>query len=224
MTDNQSKDAIKLLKKIIKTPSFSKKEENVVKILESWFKENGIYYKRHLNNLWAENKYFNKKKPTILLNSHHDTVQPNKSYTIDPFHPIEQDGKIFGLGSNDAGGALVSLLYLFKSIYLSQKMNYNFIIACTAEEEIAGANGIKSILEKLPKIDFAIIGEPTLMKLSIAERGLIVFDAKIKGKPGHAAHENNDNAIEKLPKILNWFNQLKFDRVSKLLGPVKTTS
>ena len=223
MTDNQSKDAIKLLKKIIKTPSFSKKEENVVKILESWFKENGINYKRHLNNLWAENKYFNKKKPTILLNSHHDTVQPNKSYTIDPFYPIEKDGKIFGLGSNDAGGALVSLLYLFKSIYLSQKMNYNFIIACTAEEEIAGANGIKCILEKLPKIDFAIIGEPTLMKLSIAERGLIVFDAKIKGKPGHAAHENKDNAIEKLPKILNWFNQLKFDRVSKLLGPVKTT-
>ena len=120
MTDNQSKDAIKLLKKIIKTPSFSKKEEDVVKILESWFKENGIDHKRHLNNLWAENKYFNKKKPTILLNSHHDTVQPNKSYTIDPFYPIEKDGKIFGLGSNDAGGALVSLLYLFKSIYLSQ--------------------------------------------------------------------------------------------------------
>ena len=140
MTDNQSKDAIKLLKKIIKTPSFSKKEENVVKILESWFKQNGINYKRHLNDLWAENKYFNKKKPTILLNSHHDTVQPNKSYTIDPFCPIEKDGKIFGLGSNDAGGALVSLLYLFKSIYLSQKMNYNFIIACTAEEEIEPAS------------------------------------------------------------------------------------
>jgi len=128
MTDNQSKDAIKLLKKIIKTPSFSKKEENVVKILESWFKENGINYKKHLNNLWAENKYFNKKKPTILLNSHHDTVQPNKSYTIDPFYPIEKDGKIFGLGSNDAGGALVSLLYLFKSIYLSQNSSHILIL------------------------------------------------------------------------------------------------
>ena len=223
MIDNQSKDAIKLLKKIIKTPSFSKKEEDVVKILESWFKENGIDYKRHLNNLWAGNKYFNKKKPTILLNSHHDTVQPNKSFTIDPFYPTEKNGKIFGLGSNDAGGALVSLLYLFKTIYLKQNMKYNFIIACTAEEEIAGTNGIKSILKKIPKIDFGIIGEPTQMKLSIAERGLIVFDAKIKGKPSHAAHENIDNAIEKLPKILNWFNQIKFDRVSKLLGPVKTT-
>ena len=223
MDNKKSIGVVRLLKDIIKTPSFSKKEKDVVMILESWFNENGINYKRHLNNLWAENKYFNPKKATILLNSHHDTVQPNKSFTVDPFTPIEKDGKIYGLGSNDAGGALVSLLYLFKSIYLNKNMNYNFIIACTAEEEIAGINGIKSILDELPKIDFAIIGEPTLMKLSIAERGLIVFDAKIKGKPSHAAHENNDNAIEKLPEILNWFKQLKFDRVSKLLGPVKTT-
>ena len=223
MINTESKSAIKLLKKLIKTPSFSNQEKDVVHILESWFIENTIIYERHLNNLWAENKYFDRDKPTILLNSHHDTVKPNKSFTLDPFNPIEKDQKIFGLGSNDAGGSLVSLLYLFKSMYLNENMNYNFVIACTAEEEIAGKNGIKSIIKKIPKIDFGIIGEPTSMKLSIAERGLIVFDATIKGKPGHAAHENKDNAIEKLPNILNWFNQIKFDRVSELLGPVKTT-
>ena len=221
--DNYTDSAIKLLKKLIMTPSFSEEEEGVVKIIETWFTENEIIYERHLNNLWAKNKFFDNDKPTILLNSHHDTVKPNKSFTFDPFEPIIEDGKLYGLGSNDAGGALVSLLHSFKNIYLREKMKYNIIIAATAEEETAGKNGISSILDKIPNIDFAIIGEPTLMDLAVAERGLIVFDAKIKGTPSHAAHQNNDNAIEKVPEFFNWLNSLEFERISEFLGPVKIT-
>ena len=159
-----------LLKNLISTKSYSGEENITADIIEKWFENNKIKSLRSKNNVWAKNKFFDNKKPTILLNSHHDTVKPNKSYTKDPFNPEVIDNKLYGLGSNDAGGALVSLIAAFKYFYNSSNLNYNIIMAATAEEEIAGKNSLRLLLKELPKIDFAIIGEPTLMNLAIARR------------------------------------------------------
>lgn len=223
MSDIQTESAIALLKRLIKTPSFSTEEDETAQILAEWFDANEIPYKRAVNNLWATNQYFDANKPTLLLNSHHDTVMPNEAYTRDPFHPHIEDGKLFGLGSNDAGGCLVSLLTSFAYFYDKQDLSYNIVMVASAEEEISGENGLLSVLPKLPEIDLAIVGEPTLMDMAIAEKGLVVFDAKIKGTPGHAAHPNNNNAIHKTIDVLNWFKNYKFDKTSDTLGEVKMT-
>jgi acetylornithine deacetylase len=159
----------------------------------------------------------------LLLNSHHDTVKPNSAYTKDPFHPHVEDGKMFGLGSNDAGGPLVSLMALFTHYYEHPNPKYNLIIAATAEEESSGPLGLNSLLKTLPHIDVALVGEPTLMQLAVAEKGLVVFDAVISGTASHAAHPNADNPIMKLPEVLNWFNSFTFKKESEVLGPVKMT-
>jgi len=216
-------EAIELLKKLIETPSFSKEEDKTATLLEGWFQKFDIPFNRHLNNIWAINKGFDPSKPTLLLNSHHDTVRPNSAYTKDPFTVDVVDGKLCGLGSNDAGGCLVSLLAAFTWFYKQENLNYNLVFAGTAEEEINGANGIASLLPLLPQIDLAIVGEPTLMQLAIAEKGLVVFDAVVKGTPSHAAHPNNNNAIYKSADILKWFENFKFDKVSEVLGEVKLT-
>jgi len=216
-------DSIDLLKNLIKIKSFSGKENLTGDLIEKWFNKNNIKHKRNKNNIWAKNKFFDNEKPTILLNSHHDTVKPNESYTKDPFNPDIVQNKLYGLGSNDAGGALVSLMSVFKYFYESSDLNYNIIIATTAEEEIAGENSIRLLLKELPEINFAIIGEPTLMNLAIAEKGLVVFDGKINGTASHAAHENKNNAINKLSEIINWFKNFKFEKISSFLGPVKLT-
>ena len=169
-------NAIKLLKDLIAIESFSFNEDKSADRIENWFKSYNIDFKRHKNNVYAFNKYFNKSKPTILLNSHHDTVKPNKGYTNDPFESKVENGKLYGLGSNDAGGALVSLIAVFTYLYNKKELNYNLSILASAEEESSGYNGIGSVIPLIPEIDFAIIGEPTLMKMAIAERGLIVFD------------------------------------------------
>jgi acetylornithine deacetylase len=169
----------------------------------------------------ARNAYSDNTKPTILLNSHHDTVQPNKGYTKEPFQPVIEGDKLFGLGSNDAGACLVALMMSFLYFYLNQDMRYNLIFAATAEEEISGANGIQAALTHLPKIDFAIVGEPTLMQMAVAERGLVVMDCVAEGKAGHAAREEGDNAIYKAMKDISWINTFSFEKVSELLGPVK---
>lgn len=221
--DLLQKKAIELLKKLIETKSFSKEEENTANLLENWLREHKIPFYRHLNNVWAVNKHFDKSKPTLLLNSHHDTVKPNSAYTNDPFEAKVEDGKLFGLGSNDAGGCLVSLLATFTHFYEVEDLNYNLLFAGTAEEEINGENGISCLLPKIPRIDVAIVGEPTLMKLAIAEKGLIVFDAVVKGTPSHAAHPNDDNAIYKTAKVLEWFENFSFKKISEVLGPVKLT-
>lgn len=213
--------AVDLLKKLIATPSFSKEENNTAAILNSFFKEQNILAEIFLNNVWAKNKYFDESKPTILLNSHHDTVKPNKGYTLDPFLPIEKEGKLFGLGSNDAGGPLVSLIAVFLYYYERKGLKYNFIIAATAEEEISGHNGIEALLPKLGNIDFALVGEPTQMQMAIAERGLMVLDCTSHGVAGHAAREEGDNAIYKALNDIEWFKSYQFDKVSDLLGPVK---
>ena len=223
MSDEQTESAIALLKRLIKTPSFSTKEDETAQILAEWFDVNEIPYQRLVNNLWATNKYFDESKPTLLLNSHHDTVMPNEAYTRDPFDPHIEDGKLYGLGSNDAGGCLVSLLTCFAHFYKQQDLSYNLVIVASAEEEISGENGLLSVLPIIPKIDVAIVGEPTLMDVAIAEKGLVVFDAKVKGTPGHAAHPNNNNAMDKTIEALTWFKNYKFDKTSDTLGDVKMT-
>ena len=197
--------AIDLLKDLIATPSFSKEENKTADRIGEWFDDHQIPYQRRGNNLWAKNKAFNPQKPTLLLNSHHDTVKPNTAYTNDPFEPKIENGKLYGLGSNDAGGALVSLIALFTNFYDVEDPKYNLVMAASAEEEIAGQDSLRGLLSELPKIDVAIVGEPTEMHLAVAEKGLLVFDAVIKGTPGHAAHPNDDNPIMKLPKVLEWF-------------------
>ncbi len=216
-------EAIDLLKKLIQTQSFSEEEDQTAALLENWMEFHNISYQRDRNNVWAKNKNFDPDKPTLLLNSHHDTVKPNKAYTRDPFKAEVQDGKLFGLGSNDAGGCLVSLLATFTYFYNSEDLNHNIIFAGTAEEETNGKNGISMMLPIMPKIDVAIVGEPTLMNLAIAEKGLVVFDAKVRGRPSHAAHPNDDNCIYKSAKALQWFEKYHFPKVSEVLGEVKLT-
>ena len=214
-------DAVALLKKLIAAPSFSREEEKTRDILNNFLLSKGITTFTHLNNVWARNRYFDASKPTILLNSHHDTVKPNKGYTIDPYMPLEKDRKLFGLGSNDAGGCLVSLIAAFLHFYNSRDLKYNLIIALTAEEEISGRNGVEALLPLMDKIEFGIVGEPTQMQMAVAEKGLMVLDCIAHGKAGHAAREEGDNAIIHAIKDIEWFNNYHFDKISPLLGPVK---
>lgn len=216
-------DAIALLKNLIETSSFSSEEQNTALLIESWFLENKIAYQRTQNNVWAVNKYFDESKPTFLLNSHHDTVQPNKAYTKDPFKAIVENGKLYGLGSNDAGGCLVSLLATFTYFYHHKNLKYNLVVVASAEEESSGKNGLNSMLSIIPEVAVAIVGEPTLMQLAIAEKGLVVFDAKVIGTPSHAAHLNDDNAIYNTIDVLKWFQNFQFKKTSKSLGDVKMT-
>ncbi len=216
-------EAISLLKSLIKTPSFSSEEHHTALLIESWFQDSDISFNRTNNNIWAINKYFDETKPTLLLNSHHDTVRPNNGYTKDPFDPIINAGKLYGLGSNDAGGCLVSLLATFSFFYHHKNLKYNLVMVASAEEESSGENGLNSMLSIIPEISVAIIGEPTLMQLAIAEKGLIVFDAKVIGTPGHAAHKNDDNAIYNSIEVLKWFQEYTFEKHSESLGDVKMT-
>jgi len=222
LTENKPyKDAVELLQKLIATPSFSKEEDKTVGIIEQFFSQKDIPSNRLLNNVWCVNKYFDADKPTILLNSHHDTVKPNPQYTKDPFSPSIEESKLYGLGSNDAGGCLVSLIAAFCHFYESDDMKYNIVLAATAEEEISGKNGIESILSSLPAIDFAIVGEPTLTNLAIAEKGLLVLDCTATGKAGHAAREEGENAIYKAMQDISWFQTYQFPKISETLGPIK---
>lgn len=216
-------EAIALLKKLIETPSFSSEEEHTAKHIENWFAHYKIPFKRAKNNVWATNLHFDESKPTLLLNSHHDTVKPNNGYTKNPFQAIVEDGKLYGLGSNDAGGCLVSLIATFTHFYSQPNLQYNLVIVASAEEESSGANGLNSMLSIIPKIDVAIVGEPTLMQLAVAEKGLLVFDAVVKGTPSHAAHPNTDNAIYNTIEVLNWFQNYTFEKTSSVLGDVKMT-
>ena len=167
-----TQEAIALLKALIETPSFSSEEDQTALLIENWFTQNGIPFQRENNNIWAFNQHFDKSKPTLLLNSHHDTVKPNQGYTNDPFEAIVKDGKLFGLGSNDAGGCLVSLLATFVHFYSQENLPYNIVIVASAEEESSGKNGLNSVLKHLPELDCAIVGEPTLMQFAVAEKGL----------------------------------------------------
>ncbi len=216
-------EAIELLKQLIETQSFSSEEDQTALLLENWFVNNNIPFKRNAHNVWAVNTYFDESKPTLLLNSHHDTVKPNNGYTKDPFKAIIENGKLFGLGSNDASGCLVSLLATFAHFYQQKNLKYNLVIVASAEEESSGDNGLNSMLSIIPNIDVAIVGEPTLMNLAVAEKGLVVFDAEVKGTPSHAAHPNNNNAIYNTIDVLKWFEEYQFEKSSDALGDVKMT-
>ncbi|MCL6267614.1 M20 family metallo-hydrolase [Flagellimonas myxillae] len=215
--------AIELLKQLISIQSFSGEEDQTGDAIAAWLQGFGVKTERQFNNIYAFNKHFDSNKPTLLLNSHHDTVKPNKAYTRDPFLPHIEDGKLYGLGSNDAGGCLVSLLATFVQFYELEGLNHNLIIAATAEEENAGEKSLRSLLTILPPIDVAIVGEPTLLDLAIAEKGLVVFDAVVEGTPSHAAHPNTNNSIYNTIDVLNWFKDYSFEKVSDALGEVKLT-
>jgi acetylornithine deacetylase len=221
--ENLTTSAIQLLKDLIEIPSFSSEEHLTAARIEAWFINYKIPFQRTRNNIWATNADFDPSKSTLLLNSHHDTVKPNNGYTKDPFKAQVEDGKLFGLGSNDAGGCLVSLMATFTYFYAHKNLNYNLVIVASAEEESSGDAGLNSMLSIIPKIDVAIVGEPTLMQLAVAEKGLVVFDALVKGTPGHAAHPNTDNAIYNTIEVLQWFKDFRFEKDSDSLGPVKMT-
>lgn len=214
-------EATNLLKRLIAQPSFSKEEEKTGDLIAAYLDSKGVPAHRLENNIWARNKHFDPAKPTILLNSHHDTVKPNKAYTLDPFSPLEKDGRLYGLGSNDAGGCLVSLIATFIYFFEAKNLTHNIILAATAEEEISGHNGIELLLPLLPAIGWGIVGEPTKLGLAVAEKGLLVLDCTSHGKAGHAAREEGENAIYKALKDIEWFRAYRAPRVSDLLGPVK---
>lgn len=222
MFQEETNDAIALLQQLIAIQSYSKEESTAADFLERYIEIKGYVVSRKENNVWMLSPGFEPKRPTILLNSHIDTVKPVAGWTRDPFSPVIEDGKLFGLGSNDAGASVVSLLHAF--FYLTQKQqHYNLIFAASAEEEISGENGIESLLKELPKIDFAIVGEPTGMNLAIAEKGLMVLDCIVTGLAGHAARNEGDNAIYKALPAIEWFKNYEFEKKSELLGVVKMT-
>ena len=223
MISQLKEDALELLKRLIATQSFSKEEDESALLIMQWLSSHDIKFGSSQHNIWAKNIYFDSSKPTILLNSHHDTVKPNKGYTRDPLHAEIIDGKLFGLGSNDAGGSLVALMALFAYYYNHKNMKYNLLLLASAEEENSGAGGIRSVVPKLPEINFAIVGEPTLMHLAIAEKGLLVLDCYAHGEAGHAAHGLGDNSIYKAMDAITWFKNFKFPKVSETLGEIKMT-
>lgn len=212
--------ALALLKALIAIPSYSGEEAETATLIENWLQHRGIETQRLEHNVWAVNRYFDPNKPTLLLNSHHDTVRPNAGYTLPPHQPIVQENRLYGLGSNDAGGCLVSLMTAFAHYYARNDLSHNIILAATAEEENSGANGIRKLLPALPKIDVAIVGEPTEMQLAIAEKGLLVIDAYASGVAGHAAHDNTENAIYNALKDIETLRYLPLKN-SDLLGKTK---
>lgn len=214
-------NALTLLQELIAIPSFSKEENGTASAIEDFFKKNGVACNRVGNNIWARNKHFNNAKPTILLNSHHDTVRPNAGFTRDPFNAEINEGKLYGLGSNDAGGPLVALIATFLHYYDRNDLAYNVVMAATAEEEISGTGGIESIWQLIQPIEFAIVGEPTLCEMATAEKGLMVLDCIAKGKPGHAAREEGINAIYLAIKDIEWFRTFRFPKHSEALGDMK---
>jgi acetylornithine deacetylase/succinyl-diaminopimelate desuccinylase-like protein len=214
-------DAVALLKQLIATPSFSKDEGKTADLLQVYLLQHGIESHRTGNNVWATCRNFRADRPTLMLNSHHDTVKPNPAYTLNPFEPIIKDGKLYGLGSNDAGGPLVALLATFVHFYEHAGLPYNLLMAATAEEEISGTQGIEMLLPTLPPIDCAIVGEPTLTDVAVAEKGLMVIDCVSAGKAGHAAREEGVNAIYEALADIEWFRTYQFPKKSATLGTVK---
>ena len=213
-------EALNLLKVLISTPSMSREEEAAANALQNYMERSGILTNRSGNNVWCVSPQFSLDKPTLLLNSHIDTVKPVSGWQKQPFTPTEVNGKLYGLGSNDAGGSLVCLFQTFCRL-TRKEQPYNLIFLASCEEEVSGKNGIESVLPKLPPIALGIVGEPTEMQPAIAEKGLMVLDGTAHGKAGHAAREEGDNAIYHALTDIEWFRTYRFERVSPLLGPVK---
>ncbi|WP_321439178.1 M20 family metallo-hydrolase [uncultured Bacteroides sp.] len=219
-TDYLLSEAVGLLKSLISISSFSREEETAADYLQNYIESIGIETRRKGNNVICVSPMFNLKKPTILLNSHIDTVKPVNGWRKDPFSPTEENGKLYGLGSNDAGASLVSLFQVYQELSKTEQ-SYNLIFLASCEEEVSGKEGIESVLSELPPITFGIVGEPTEMHPAIAEKGLMVLDVTSIGKAGHAARNEGINAIYKALDDINWFKDFRFEKESSLLGPVK---
>ncbi len=215
-------DAVQLLQALIATPRVSRDEASAADLMQERMKQWGLSPQREANNLWVVKEPIDQYKQTILLNAHIDTVKPVKTWTRDPHEPAIEDGRLYGLGSNDCGGGLVSLLQVFR-ILKTCDLPFNLVYLASAEEEVSGKNGIERVLPLLPKIDAAIVGEPTGMQPAIAEKGLMVIDGYAKGVSGHAARDEGVNAIYEALDDLVWLRDYRFEKDSPLLGPTKMT-
>ena len=215
-------DAVELLKKLIATPSVSRNEKDAADIMEQTIRSYGFEPQREANNIWIIDPHYDESRPTLLLNAHIDTVKPVASWTRDPFSPDVEDGVLYGLGSNDCGGGLCSLLQIFRML-TEKPQHYNLIYLASAEEEVSGKDGITRVLPLLPHIDLAIVGEPTGMNPAVAEKGLMVLDVIAHGKSGHAARNEGVNAIYEALDDMRWIRDYKFEKVSEFLGPTKMT-
>ena len=223
MTQEQfTNDAVELLKKLIATPSVSRNEKDAADIMEATIRSYGFTPQRDANNVWIIDPHYDEGKPTLLLNAHIDTVKPVDSWKRDPFHPGIENEILYGLGSNDCGGGLCSLLQMFR-LLTSKPQSYNLIYLASAEEEVSGKDGISRALPLLPHIDVAIVGEPTGMQPAVAEKGLMVLDVIAHGKSGHAARNEGVNAIYEALDDMRWIRDYKFEKVSEFLGPTKMT-
>ncbi|MFI3306328.1 MAG: M20/M25/M40 family metallo-hydrolase [Rikenellaceae bacterium] len=218
--------ALELLKELIATPSHSREEGATASIIERWLNDRGVETLRRGNNILARSKGFDESsKSTLLMNSHHDTVRPAASYTRDPYSPDIEDGRLFGLGSNDAGGSVVGLVSAFVAHYpTSDELPFNILLAITAEEEVMGEGGIRSLYDLLGCVDFAIVGEPTGLNAAVGERGLVVLDCVAEGRSGHAARDEGDNALYRAVRDIEKLRTYRFDRCSELLGEIRLTT
>ena len=215
-------DSISLLRAMIRIPSLSKEELEVADLIQQSLISWGYLPYREGNNTWVCSSNWNENFPTVLLNSHVDTVRPAKAWSVDTFGATEVDGKLIGLGSNDAGASVVAMLSAFR--YLEQKSQpYNLIFCASAEEEISGLNGVASVLKYFGPLSLAVVGEPTGMQMAIAEKGLMVLDCEAKGKLGHAARNEGENAIYKALSDIQILQGLSLPGISPVLGPVKIT-
>ena len=213
--------ALENLAHLVEIPSCSRQEDGTAEYLLSHLSGRGVAAQRVKNNVWALNRHFDPKLPTLLLCSHHDTVRPAAGYTRNPYRASLEQGRLYGLGSNDAGAPLVSLIEAFARFYPREGLRYNLALAAVAEEECSGADGVSALWEHLPPIDCAIVGEPTGMRMAVAEKSLIVVDCTAQGRSGHAAREEGDNAIYKAMQDIEWFRTYRFPKVSDLFGAVK---
>ena len=215
-------EAVDLLKRLIATPSVSRQEDGAADIMETALGKYGFECRREKNNVWSVSPDYDATRPTVLLNAHIDTVKPVSTWTRDPFAPDLSDGRLYGLGSNDCGGGLVSLLQVF-SVMSRRVRQYNLVYLASAEEEVSGRDGLSRALPLLPKIDVAIVGEPTGLQPAIAEKGLMVLDVTAHGRSGHAARGEGVNAIYEALDDMRWLRDFRFEKVSSLLGPTLMT-
>ncbi len=217
-------EAVELLRALVKVPSPSREEAETAGLLERWLAGRGIEgVRRSGNNVWVRNRHYDRRKPTVLLCSHHDTVRPTSAWTRDPYDGALEGGKVWGLGSNDAGASVVAMAAAFEHFYEAEGLGRNLVLALVAEEEISGAGGVRSILGELGELEFAVVGEPTGMRMAVAEKGLMVLDCVAKGRAGHAARDEGDNAIYRAISDIEWIRGHKFERVSELFGEVKAS-
>ena len=222
-TVKYTQEATELLKTLIAIPSVSRDEARAAEALCAFLASRDIAYERVANNIFCKGRDFRSSRPTLLLNAHIDTVKPTDSWTRNPFETAIEEGRLYGLGSNDCGGGLVSLLQAFR-ILSSKEQPYNIIYAVSAEEEVSGANGFTLMMPRLPRIDVAIVGEPTAMQPAVAEKGLMVLDITVHGAAGHAARDEGVNAIYKAIGQIEWLRSYRFPKLSPTLGQMKMTT